>query len=136
MPALALLALLGFPQAAGAVCNFTVDPGTGQGSEKGALRGGTYFRAVTTATDPVASASVAGCADLCCATDGCIVFSLNVPWSLPDSLPSGSGCMQNQNCCSLASDLGAMRQNTYNMTITTGVVLIFCISFSNSPGFT
>ena len=63
-------------------CNFAVDAGTGQGFEKGIIRGGNYFRAVTPATDPVASATAAGCAALCCATDGCLVFSLNAPWSL------------------------------------------------------
>jgi hypothetical protein len=103
-------------------CRFMVDAGTGQGFEKGVLRGGTYFRAVTPATDPVASASVAGCAALCCATDGCLVFSLNAPWSLPSG--STEQCQQHQNCCSLASDLGPMRNNTYAMNITTGVVQV------------
>jgi hypothetical protein len=108
------------PRDAGAVCNFTVDAGSGQGFEKGVLRGAHYFRAVTPATDPNATDTVAGCAALCCATDGCMVFSLNAPWSLPDE----NGCVQNQSCCSLASNLGAMRKNTYAMNITTGVVQV------------
>ena len=105
--------------AVGAFCNFTVDAGTGQGFKKGELRGGSYFHAVTPATDPVASASAAGCAALCCATDGCKAFSLNAPWSLPPA----KGCQQNQNCCSLSSDVGSLRKNTYAMNITCGVVL-------------
>ena len=35
-------------------CNIAVDAGTGQGFEKGIIRGGDYFRAVTPTTDPVA----------------------------------------------------------------------------------
>ena len=100
-------------------CNFTVDAGTGEGFNKGVLRGGAYFHAVSPATDPVASASVAGCAALCCATDGCRAYSLNAPWSL-GSAPDN--CQQGSNCCSLASNLGPMRNNTYAMNITTGVV--------------
>ena len=105
----------------GAVCNFTVDAGTGLGFHQGVLRGGDYFLAVTPATDPVASASVAGCAALCCATQGCATFSLNVPWSLASG---GGGCQQHQNCCALASERGPMRSNVYAMNITTGVVQV------------
>ena len=110
--------------AGGPVCNFTVDAGTGQGFNKGSLRGGTYFHAVSPETDPAATASVAGCAALCCATDGCVVFSLNAPWSLASGFLGA--CQQNQNCCSLASDLGAFTKNTYAMNITTGVVQAPC----------
>ena len=42
--------------AVASACNFTVDAGTGQGFNKGVLRGGTYFLAVTPATDPTGSA--------------------------------------------------------------------------------
>ena len=37
---------------------------------------------------PVASASVAGCAALCCASDGCRAYSLNAPWSLGSARPA------------------------------------------------
>ena len=100
-------------------CLFTVDAGTGQGFQKGVLRGGAYFHAVTPATDPAASASVAGCAALCCTTDGCVAWSLNAPWSLGSS---PGNCQHGQNCCSLAATRGAFVSNVYPMNITTGVV--------------
>jgi hypothetical protein len=100
-------------------CSFTVDVGTGQGFQKGILRGGTYFRWAIPETDPAASASVAGCAALCCATQTCVAFSLDAPWSLAST---GGGCKQGQKCCCLASDIGPMRNNTYQMNITSGVV--------------
>jgi hypothetical protein len=102
-------------------CNFTLDEGTGQGFKKGVLRGGTFFYTATPATDPAATASVAGCAALCCATGACRAFSLSAPWSLGTSSGPGS-CQQGQNCCSLSSSMGPMRNNTYQMNITTGVV--------------
>jgi hypothetical protein len=58
---------------------------------------------------------------LCCANYACAAFSLNAPWSLPSKK---NACQNNQNCCSLSSNLGrGFEKNTYAMNITTGVVL-------------
>ena len=88
-------------------CNFTVDTPE---LRRGLIRGGNYFHSVNPGTDPKATASVEGCAALCCRTDGCRSYSLNVPWT-----PLGPflNCIHGQPCCSLASTAGPFKKNTY-----------------------
>ena len=119
LPAVFALAAAAAPEAAAAAaCNVTVDAATGKGFQQGQLRGGAYYKAVTAGP---AAATAAGCAALCCQTDGCLAFSLNAPWSLAGT-GAGGGCVHGKNCCSLANSLGPMLNNTYPMNITTGVV--------------
>ena len=99
-----------------ASCNFTVDT---LELRKGLIRGGTYFESVGPDADSKATATVEGCAALCCRTDGCKSYSLNVPWTLGTWL----NCSRGQPCCALASTAGPFKPNIYpRMNITTGLV--------------
>ena len=53
-------------------CNFTVDRSE---LRRGLIRRGNYFDSVNHDTDPKATASVEGCAALCCRTEGCRSYS-------------------------------------------------------------
>ena len=88
------------------------------GAHKGEYRASAYFHAVTPVTDPAAASTVAGCAALCCKTEGCVVFSLTVNSAFTTTI----GCTMGESCCSLGHSLGYMMKNTGPMVVTTGVV--------------
>lgn len=98
--------------AAGPLCNHTVDTAE---NKMGMVRNGNYFAA---SMDPAATKDAAGCALLCCATEGCQTFSLNVPWA------GGNwhGCVSGNPCCFLAPGQGPLKPYSGSMNISTGLV--------------
>ena len=73
-----LLPMLLVSAGTSAPCNYAVDAE----NKANMIRGGDYFAGSVPASG---TATAEGCAALCCATDGCQAFSLNVPWSMGQS---------------------------------------------------
>ena len=105
-------------------CNYTLDTAE---NKMGMVRGGDYFAA---SMESAATKDGAACALLCCATDACQTFSLNVPWV------GGvwHGCVAGKPCCSLASGQGPLKAYSGPMNISTGLVLDVAPSTGKPPG--